>query len=264
MITFGTESEADRRYIKSVLITARRNDTAKRIAARYGHPEDAALIRDMNNLGTLGRKIRKGRGIRIPGKLRPSGVFSVMADDDPPTITGGYAKFSTLDRPARKGLTKFDGYDPLTMSVPVLFEAYEQQDGSSVEDRIEELERMAGIGRYSGSGIGPPAVVHVSTTNGNGDAIPLIPLNYQRTDANPNGPLWRVTNIEWGDNALRDRKGRRIRQKATVTLQQHTPIKTAFQASRSAAARSAYNADRKKQQAAQKRALRQARERARR
>jgi hypothetical protein len=226
MITFGTESEEDRRYIRYVRIRARANDTPQRIANRLGHPEDGDTIRRLNNLRSRYTKIRKDREIRVPGKARPGGALSVMAADEPPKITAGYAKFSTVDRPHRTGITKFDGYDPIQMDVKVVFEAFTLQDGSGIEEDIEKLERMAGRGRYSGSGSGPPAVIHCSTTRGD-ELVPLVPITYQRDDfLNPSGPLWRIANIDWDDGALRDYLGNRIRQGATITLQQHVRLST--------------------------------------
>jgi len=247
LITFATEAEQDRRYIRYVWVPVRPNDTVKKIAARYGHPEDVRIIADMNGIGSVTKKLSRKR-VKVPGSARPSGRIQVMAGEEAPQITGGYSKFSTLDRPARTGLTKFDGYDPVTMAVAIQFENWSGRDGSGIEGDIAQLERMAGRGDFKGAAVGPPAVIHVSTTNASGTVIPLIPLNYQRYPQNPSGPLWRVTNIEWDANPLRDSKGRRTRQKAVVTLQQHTRVSTAVQ-NRSASERARY---RKSQRAASK------------
>jgi hypothetical protein len=201
----------------------------------------------MNNISSITKKLTRNR-VKVPGKARPSSGFSVLAGDQPPRVVGGYAKFATVDRPARTGLTTFTGYDPVTMEVPIQFDAFASRDGSSVEDAIAELERMAGRGAFAGAAVGPPAVIHVSTTDADGKVIPLIPLNYQTSSENESAPFWRVTGIEWDPDALRDRQGRRVRQKATVTIQQHTKVTTTIK-NRSASERARW---RKSQSAASK------------
>ena len=85
---------------------------------------------------------------------------------------------------------------------------------------------MAGRGLYPGAGYGPPAVIVVNTTNNNGSIIPLIPLAYQWTPQHQNAPQFRITAIAWDDSpdVLRNDDGYRVRQRATVTITQYTPL----------------------------------------
>ena len=147
--------------------------------------------------------------------------FQVLAGDGAPVITGGWPKWQVIDRPQRLGMTVLQGYDPLTMTVPVMFDAVAHGSADQVEADIEILEWMAGRGRlyrgkpfYAATGDSP--LVTVQTTNSAGVVIPLIPLSYQGPEVN-----WLVTDISYDAAALRDKQGRRVRQSATVTLTQY-------------------------------------------
>lgn len=156
--------------------------------------------------------------------------FDVLAGDTPPTITGGYAKWQTIDRPLRRGVTVFQGYDPPTMSVAIRFMRFDANgswltdtpNGLLIEEGVEILEFMAGWpGRE-----GPPMLVWLSTYDGRGNAIPLIPFNWQPASS-PNVPAqlqgtdqpWVITGLEWDQNPLRNHDGYRTKQDATVTVQ---------------------------------------------
>jgi hypothetical protein len=262
LITFAIESDEDRRFESWRWVEVHHGDTVARIAARYGHPEDARAIADANGIRSIQSVLHAGRSgqswgglsagvewaqahglmkgsirrIKVPGELTSDASFSVLAGDRAPRIVGGYAKLSTVDRPDRVGLTKFDGYDPITMEVPIRFEAPPgSREGVDIEDDIQLLEWMAGRGVGEGAGVGPPPVIRLSTTDASGRVVPLIPANYQFSKQNPSAPLWRIQNpIDWDDEPLRNGGGNRIRQLATVTLYQHTVVKLA---TRSAAAR---------------------------
>lgn len=211
-------------------VKVKKGDSVQSIASGRGHPEEARKIADANDIRSVRSKF-SGRGkkqIRVPRELRASESFHVLAGDTPPRITNGYAKFETVDRPMRAGLTMFTGYDPIEMEVPIRFEATTfsdagEREGSGIEDDIALLERMAGRGQGSVSGVGPPPVVRVSTTRGR-DTVPLIPSNYQYSEQNPSAPLWRVAGVEWDDGAWRNDHGNRIRQLAVVTLRQHVRV----------------------------------------
>lgn len=120
------------------------------------------------------------------------------------------------------------------MDIAISFEAYGQEGTSpgyiqgqgSTENRIAALERMAGQGVYPGAGSGPPSVIVVNTTDDTGVVIPLIPIAYQWTPHHQNAPQFRITNIAWDDSAdvLRNDAGYRVRQRATVTVSQYTPL----------------------------------------
>lgn len=207
----------------------RKGDTIAKIAADRGHRDLARVIADENSVRSV-NSVFSGRGkkrIKVPGILRQSWSFHVLAGDNPPRIVDGYAKLTTVDRPERVGLTVFEGYNPVVMEVPVRFESSRGSNrGMDIEADIALLERMAGRG-MGADAIGPPPVVKVTVTNG-ASVVPLIPHNYQRSDQNKSGPLWRIANIEWDDSTgsgvLRNHAGNRVRQLAVVTLHQHTKL----------------------------------------
>jgi hypothetical protein len=228
LITFAIETDADQKFSAYQWVNVKKGDTIQKIASRRGHPDKAEMIAELNNIRSVRAKFT-GRGkkrILIPGTMRQADRFSVLAGDTPPSITGGYPKIEIIDRPSRTGLSQFVGYDPITMEVPIRFEApfdrSGERSGADIEDDIERLERMAGRGNFKGAAVGPPAIIRISTTNNDGRLVPLIPRNYQWSRQNPNAPTWRIAGIEWDDQALRNDSGNRIRQLATVTAQQHT------------------------------------------
>jgi hypothetical protein len=276
LITFAIEKDEDQRFRRWIWVDLKTGDTVARLAARRGHPEDVSQIKKQNGIRSASKVLlhhprRKGdrTKLRVPGELRASASFDVLAGDQPPRIIDGYAKFSVEDRPERVGLTRFDGYNPMVMEVPVRFEAGAMaskhlglpsmhgahisggttfvmhpsvtlagrakpkgpqplvstlRTGNEVERDCLLLERMAGRGNFHGAAVGQPPVIRVSTTNASGLVIPLIPENYQWSRANPAAHLWRVAGIEWDSDPWRDGRGQRIRQLATVTLQQHTRV----------------------------------------
>jgi hypothetical protein len=224
MISFAIEKDEDARLKEFRKVPTRPGDTAQLLANRYANPEDATTIKKMNKLGSITKVIRhKPRRkkdkltVKVPGNFKSDLRFNAMPVG-PPVITDGYAKFTNVDRPDRKGITKFEGYDPAVMSVPIRFEAFRTRDGS-LEADCALLERMAGRGQFDGSAAGPPPIINVSVTNG-AVTVPLIPNQWQRSTQNPQGPLWRVSGLSWGES-VRDRNGVLLRQLATVTLQEH-------------------------------------------
>lgn len=255
LITFSVQVDYDPTPTtpgqKFVKVNVRRpNDTAQSIAARLGQPADARAIASLNSLRSTYQKI-KTPTVRVPQRLRPENVVSILAGQEPPKITDGYAKFDVIDRFSRTGITQFTGYAPLTMTVPLAFEALSSLAGLGgqgpagprpvaapegvakaaqdaqraaaqfIETQIKLLERMAGRGGFTGAGIGPPPVVRVTTTDAQGNTVHLIPAAYQWTKSAA-GPLWRVAGLAWDDGAIRDDFGNRVRASCVVTLQEHT------------------------------------------
>jgi hypothetical protein len=246
-ITFATEIDPDSHYSAYTIIKARPHDTIAKLAARWGHPEWKQQILLLNRgrdllphphrkrgqkvgrvpvLRNVNQQLRAGAGVRVPGVMRKGLSFNVNAGDNPPKITGGYAKFDVVDVQGRVGINRFLGYDPLSIDIPIQFENFADQVGSLIEDNIAALERMAGRGDYPGAAYGPPAVIRVSVmTDGNPPkVVPLIPAQYQYSDQHQNAPLYRITGIAWDDGAIRNAAGFRIRQTATVTVTQYTPL----------------------------------------
>lgn len=259
MITFGTEVDSDSSGPAFIWIDAKA-ETYQRVASSRGHPEMAAEIAALNGSRSVTTQLN-GKRIRLPGKLDQSGSFNVHCADVAPTVTDGYAMFSTLSRPGRVGVSKFDGYNPIAMDLSLQFEAWDGQivdvtpnmseearrtgyglvnnvqvfqDGAYIEENIQKLERMAGRGPYKGAAQGPPAIIRISTTQ-NGTPVPVLPLAYQWTPSNITAPLWRISKITWDNtDQQRDPVGRRVRQKAVVTVTEYTKV---LYATRSAAAR---------------------------
>jgi hypothetical protein len=158
--------------------------------------------------------------IQVPGNAQAALTFSVLAGDKAPTVKDGYANYTTVNRPERVGLTQFTGYNPVQLVVPIRFEGVIGGAGADIEGDISLLERMAGRG-IGADAVGAPPVVRVSVLSSLGVRVPLIPSNYQWSPSNTAAPVWRIETLDWDDDPLRNRAGNRIRQLATVTLQQH-------------------------------------------
>lgn len=172
--------------------------------------------------------VATGQQIRFLGTLT-NGVqskshdFVAIAGEGGPTVTGGFAKWNIIARPQRVGMTVLDGYDPITMDVPIVFDnVVNTLDAQMpVETAVQILEWMAGRGILFDGKVGHPGqgdspLVKVQTVDGAGNKIPLVPLQYQTDDLN-----WIVTGLAWDGNPLRNEHGHRMRQKVTVTLTQH-------------------------------------------
>jgi hypothetical protein len=204
-------------------------DSCRKLAAHYGHPELARSIAALNGLSNAGFKLKIGRRIKIPTALKAGKNFSCYADDQPPTITDGYALLQVVDRPANIGYDQFYGYNPIAMDVPIQFIAYTGLSTSlEVENAISLLEGMAGRGPNSNAGNGPPPTLRLSTTDKNGVVVPLIPANWQWTAKSASGILWRINTITWGTDpksVRRDAGGYRTLQKAVVNVWQSTTFK---------------------------------------
>jgi len=257
LINFSSLADPDATYSHYTWATAQgHQDTIKKMAARRGQPELADIILRLNlgrdvlphsrpkphqrrpptpKLKSTTHYLRPGARIKLPGTMRPGFYFSVLAGDKPPVIKKAYAEFDVVAVPGRVGINRFLGYPPIEMDIDIQFSSATDMGGShagayhgraSIEQRITTLERMAGRGRFQGSGFGPPAVIVVSTTNDAGDIVPLIPFAYQWTPQHPNAPAFRITAIAWDDaDVMRNESGFRTRQKATITLTEYTPLR---------------------------------------
>lgn len=161
--------------------------------------------------------------LTFQGIGQSSGVrrgFDVMVGDDPPSITGGYAKWTNIARPLQRALVVFQGYDPMQMDVNVRFGVWDAkrgwlrddtdpisgQDVRRVEADIDTLEWMAG-GNFDD---GPSPVVYVYSHGSQGRDTDLISGKYH-------GMAWIVTNIQWG-KSYRNKNGFRTWQEATISL----------------------------------------------
>lgn len=227
-ISFAIEDSGDQRFSGFRYIHVTKADRRiKDIAAKYARRELAQYIADLNGIRWVDSNLKIGRPIRIPDGLRKENSFDVYAGDTAPTVVGGYAKIDIVARTERTGLSVFQGYDPITLSIPIRFESDDvspggTREGQQVEDDIKKLERMAGRGEFPGAAVGTPAIVRISTTNADSNPMPLIPSNYawDRNDT-ANSPVYWIGNIEWDDDPWRNTSGNRIRQLATVTAIQY-------------------------------------------
>jgi hypothetical protein len=245
LITFAAEIDPDSTYTRYVWIRANKGDTLLKIAARRGHPELAADLLVLNKgrdvlvhpkrvpghkvkpvpkLRATTNTLRAGASLRMPGIMKAGEVLSVQAGNEAPTVKSGYAKYDIVAIPGRVGVNRFLGYDPLAIDVPIQFEQYTTQAGDGVEADIQKLERFAGRGDYPGAADGPPAVLRVSVTDNLGHIVPLIPPDYQWSRQHQHAPLWRISGIAWDAGSLRTVSGYRVRQTATVTITQYTPL----------------------------------------
>jgi len=206
-------------------VTAHRGQTCAIIAMNLGYPDYRGEIAKLNHVAAYHRFKHHTR-VKVPNVLKKGETLDVMGDDmAPPTISDGYALLQVVARPGMVGVAQFMGYNPLVMDVPVRFQAVDYSDALGNEMDIMMLERMAGRGNFAGSGRGAPPVLRLTTTDNNGNIVPLIPLNYQwNSSMHTSGPLWRIQAIKWDTGAWRNRHGRRISQSAVVTMWEFTPI----------------------------------------
>lgn len=162
--------------------------------------------------------------------------FQALAGANPPTITGGYARWTEVKRPLARSLTIFDGYDPVRMVVDVVFGAWAapgwditDAGGQAVEQNIGALEWMAGSNFQSG----PSPAVYVYCYAATGGQSDLIPPQYQSRD-HKHEFAWVITQLAWG-TSHRNTNGRRVWQEATITLEGYLGTAAAPHASREAA-----------------------------
>lgn len=143
-------------------------------------------------------------------------TISVLADLNTgrPTLTAGGATWNTIPRPQRTALTIFNGYDPLAITIPVLFDNF--LDGSTIQDDVDMLWLMWGRGpgaanAAAGSKAGP--VLSVT-----GDLMPPIT---QATSTNPGPPNWVITSIdEDGASAVFNSAQHLVRLAVSVSLEE--------------------------------------------
>jgi hypothetical protein len=167
--------------------------------------------------------------------------FNVLAGANAPTITGGWAKIATVDRPQSLGYTVTQGYDPITMDVPIQFEAvgrsplryqvdtagdirlWGRSTAEDVESDIQKLHWMAGRGKLFATkadhGVGraatnDPPLVTVASLDAKGSETDLIPRDVQ-------GINWLISSIAYDtspDGQQLNSSMSRVRQIATVSL----------------------------------------------
>lgn len=118
-----------------------------------------------------------------------------------PQQTQGYGGWEEIERPKRKSLTTWRGRQPISLSIPIMFDRLTEGDfGESVEPDVRNLQKMAGAG-ISGE---PPVVTFDS-----GGVI--------EHDVTQENKWWLINGLEWGDY-IRNPAGERVRVDVTVTL----------------------------------------------
>ena len=151
-------------------------------------------------------------------------TIEVLADEAAPTPSAGYGKWTHIPRPQRAELTVFEGFAPMALSVPILFDAVRENGiREDVENEIQWLEWMGGRGiKFSGASpkykaaFGRPPLVEVFSRRGAATASKLIPEPFQTENI-----LWYVDDIAFDEHPLRSPGSARIRQAAVVKLVQY-------------------------------------------
>jgi|SRR5215469_6028550 len=134
-------------------------------------------------------------------------VIKVLRGSAAPQITGGGARYDTIQRPRRNGQIQWTGDDPYTMDVPILFDGWDQEIVSmrNVERDIQQVNNMM---HSPGAWVAP---VTIKITG----AVPV------------KGGTWVITGIDYGDMVIWDTdkhgKGYRMRQDAVLHLLQFLP-----------------------------------------
>ena len=194
-----------------------------------GHPKKKHHAKSSTVVGETSELLSYRSGYIILESTTAEPVaIEVLADEAAPTPSGGYAKWVHIPRPHRTAITVFEGYEPMVLTVPILFDAVrkngEQED---VENQIQWLEWMGGRGikEHEGyrSGFGKPPLLTVYSARGSEKASPLIPLPFQAKHLQ-----WYIDDITFDEHPLRSSGGSRIRQAAVVKLVQYVtdpPIK---------------------------------------
>ena len=151
---------------------------------------------------------------------------SVTCLIDSPGITvnsESYGGWDPVQRPQNVALLTWTGYEPMSMTIPILFDEWQTQ--KSVENDILALELLAGRGPGAGGRTQPPDV----TLKASAGFGALIPHNFNGESLD-----WVITSLEWSTDegdVIRRRPqpdgsgGHRVRQAGTVVVTQHVEDK---------------------------------------
>ena len=209
-------------------------------------PAEAALIakeekrikaaeRSAREAGWPKKQTKSEQEIGFFGHVQATGegkLVTVLAGEGAPTITDGWVKVAKVPRFQRVAFTVPEGWEPITMTVPVMFDAMVRtKERKDLEQDILNLEWMAGRcpNPEGGEVKGEPPFVEAFTVGPTGNPIPLIPKQYQSQAGK--SQQWYMTGIAFGE-AIRDTGGARLRQKATITLLEIFSTPTALQRNR--------------------------------
>lgn len=126
--------------------------------------------------------------------------FTARLGEGTPTPTAGYGGWQAIARPRRRSLTEWNGNEPLQLDIPILFDAFAEDDGVKIEHDIRQLEKMAGLDLD----VTEPPLVQFDS----GGAV-------QHDVHDASQVAWVIRDITWG-NATRNIYGNRTRQAVTV------------------------------------------------
>lgn len=164
----------------------------------------------------------------------PAYSVTMLLGDGSPTVTGGYAGWTTVARERKRALTEWHGNEPLELEIPILFDNWAL--GTSLEAEIKTLERLAGLD----DSMDEPPIIQF-------DSAGVVP--YDAHDAK--SKYWVISNLVMGD-ADRNAVGNRVRQAATVTVLEYIEDDTLASQTSAERKRRAKRAAEKKRAAARK------------
>jgi len=127
----------------------------------------------------------------------------VRRGEDPPKITGGGARWETVEHPRRTSMVQWMGNDPYSMDLSIMIDGW--ADGISVENDVAKINQMF----HSPADLAPPRPIVIE------GAVPV------------KGARWIIQGIDWGDRTIwqPDQKGKgfRTRQDCVLHLLQLIP-----------------------------------------
>ena len=127
-----------------------------------------------------------------------------------PRVVDGYAGWSLVTRYRRRALVEWAGSNPLLIQVTFMIDRWddvgdgEPGEGNDVENRVRQLERMAGLDEHQPE---PPQVKWVANAPHDNDEAAHL--------------TWVIESLEWEEgSALYNHAGNRVRQAGTLLLRQ--------------------------------------------
>ena len=128
---------------------------------------------------------------------------------DAPNITGGGARYTIVQRPRRTSMIQWNGDDPYTMDLPILFDGWALGTYGTTSESVEQDIAAVNQMMHSQGELTPPVQVFIE------GAVPV------------KGAKWVIQTITWGSVTIWDTdvkgKGYRLRQDAVIGLLQFFP-----------------------------------------
>ncbi len=190
-------------------------------AARHARRTQQEAVNNARRAQWPNRRVRTAQeigfiGLTLSGESR---IVTAMAGEESPQPIEGWTKIAKVPRFQRVAFTVPEGYEPISMTVPIILEGVVRAKGQrDLEEDRGSLEWMAGRPENPESGevSGVPPYVEMFTVNAAGKQIPLIPKRYQGTAGNEQ--LWYMTGLVFDPHPLRNEEGELLRQKVTITV----------------------------------------------